>query len=80
MRAKIENMISPDYVLCFIPRANGNFRTILKVLDIFLNFGKFCSCFWIISNYNFQIKRNIMTAGGVYWPKTLILALFDPFV
>ena len=25
LRAKIENMISPDYVLCYIPQANGNF-------------------------------------------------------
>ena len=29
LRAKIENMISPAYVLCYIPRANGNFWEIL---------------------------------------------------
>ena len=30
LRAKIENMISPDYVLCYILRANGNFGKILQ--------------------------------------------------
>ena len=33
LRAKIENMISPDYVLCYIPQANGNFGKILKILE-----------------------------------------------
>ena len=38
LKAKIENMISPDYVLCYIPRANGIFGNILKFLE---NFKKF---------------------------------------
>ena len=34
LRAKIENMISPDYVLCYIPRANGYFKKNL-ILETF---------------------------------------------
>ena len=39
MRAKIENMISPDYCLYYIPQANQNFGETLKIweiLDFFL--------------------------------------------
>ena len=33
----VYNMISPDYVLIYIPRPNGNFGKILNILE---NFGK----------------------------------------
>ena len=71
----IENMISPDYVLCYIPWHNGNFGKILKILENFEKFWKFLSIlenfgkFWIlldISNYNFQSRRQIMTVRGAY--------------
>ena len=55
LRAKIENMISPDYALCYIPQASGNFG---KTLDFF----------WKILNSNFQSRKQIMTAIGVYIP------------
>ena len=46
--AKIVNMTSPDYVLCYIPRANGNFGKILKILETFVFFRK-------ILNYNDEV-------------------------
>ena len=36
LRAIIETMISPDYVLCYIPRANGNSGKIGLNLRIYL--------------------------------------------
>ena len=48
--AKIENMISPDYDLCYIPWAIEYYWKKMKILE---NFG----FFWKISNYNFQSKR-----------------------
>ena len=59
LRAIIANMISPDYVFCYIPRANGNFEKILRFLE---KFGKF----WEILFYNFQSRRQILMARGVY--------------
>ena len=46
LRAKIENMIWPDYVLCYILRANGNFRKILKKFWRFLKFLEIFEFFW----------------------------------
>ena len=63
MRVRIENMISPDYVLCYIPRANENFGKILNILQIFEN--------WKFLNYDFQSKRQIMTARRLYGDVTL---------
>ena len=62
LRAKIENMVSQDYVLCYIPRANGIFWKKLKILEVLLKF----------SNYIFQRRRQIMTARGVYLANDLL--------
>ena len=43
MFAKIENMILQDYVLCYIPRANGKFWENIGKFWIFLEF------FWGLS-------------------------------
>ena len=45
-----------------------NFRIFWKILE---NFGKF----WKISNCNFQSRRQIMKARGVYYSKTLLHCL-----
>ena len=50
-------MISPNYALCYIP----------PVLEIFgEKTWEILDFFWKITNYNFQSKRQIMTARGVY--------------
>ena len=64
LRAKIENMISPDCVLCYLPRTNENLGKIENFWKILENFGFFLLQ---ISNYNFKSRRQIMTARGVYF-------------
>ena len=72
MRAIIEYMISPYYVLCYIPRFLEIFGGKLEFYD---NFGVFLENLesfgrnWKIMSYNFQSMRQIMTQGGVYCRK-----------
>ena len=81
----IENIISTDYYLCYIHKPRkilgklenfGKIWKFWKSLQKFENFGKVCKnfifffgFFWRISNYNFQSRRQIMTARGVYMLK-----------
>ena len=53
MRAIIENMILPDYVLCYVPQVLGNFGKQLNILEFL--FGKF-------ENFDFFWKSRDMTS------------------
>ena len=67
MRAKIENLILPDYVLCYKPRGNGSFGKIWENLGNLENFGKFWEIFGKISKIleNFGKFRIIIAKVGV---------------
>ena len=76
MWAIIENMISPEFVLCFgkvllkkwkWQKFFGQFENV-EIFGIFWKFGK-------ITSYNFRSRRQIMTLGGVYLIKTLFPCL-----
>ena len=61
-------MISPDYVLCYLPRV---LEICWEKMIFFNNFGFFLSKLseknWKLhTSYNFQSRMQIMTPGGVY--------------
>ena len=68
MRAIMENMILPDYVLCYKPFRFENFREKFIISIFFGNFDLFVGYIGKISkimSYIFQSRRQIMSMGGV---------------